>query len=190
MDTLLSPKGIDTQRKIWLAATKVVARKGIESASVTEIAKAAKITRSLIQYYLPKKSDLMIELIQFIAKEGYDYFVEQGPKLRLRSELPESLERRIRLNFDFFTTYPHYFQCFMLFFYQATYDKKCRELNTRLVSNAVAAMNEDMDDLALAERIYFSMHSSVQRCFIVDSNRPLEKALSEFIKETEQLLQS
>jgi AcrR family transcriptional regulator len=187
MKPVYSPKGLEMQRRILLAATKVVALKGIEKASVTEIARKARITRSLIQYYLPKQDRLMIELIGFIAQEGYRYFSEHDADIRCSFTMPEALEKRIRLNFQFFNAHPHYFQCFMLFFYRASYDDECRALNTRIVSTATGVMKEILKDQNLAERVYFSMNVAIQRCFIIESSQGLEEAMKMFLKDVVEM---
>lgn len=176
------------KRRILIAAAKVVALKGIEKASVTEIAKKARVTRSLIQYYLPKQQDLMVSLIELIAQEGYLFFVENDPLVKCRFKMPVALEKRIRLNFSFFAEYPHYFQCFMLFFYNASYRADCRALNTKIVNTAVAAMKESVKSEDLAERIYFAMNAAIQRCFIVESSEALDRAVARYLKEVEELL--
>ena len=188
MKVVYSPKGLEMQKRILLAATKVVALKGIEKASVTEIARKARITRSLVQYYLPKQDRLMIELITFIAQEAYQYFLKVDSEIRVRFGIPEGIEKRIRLNFRFFNEHPHYFQCFMLFFYRASYDAECRALNTRLVNTAVQVMKEAIGSQEMAEKVYFGMNVAIQRCFILENAVGLDEALTRFLKDTELLL--
>lgn len=193
----LGKKGRKARRKVLLAATKVVARKGIENASVSEIAKAAKSSRSLVPYYLPVKDDLMLSLIRFIASEAYEFFQTRQNFLDLTSDLPPDLEARILMNFEFFGENPHFFSCFMLFFYRCSYDSVCRKLNTQLVETAVRALAGALppglkrrDEIA--SEIYFRMHSEIQKSFIIDKGeasagpRPFLKSIERFLEMSEK----
>ena len=196
-----SPKGQLTRQKILRAATRVVARRGIEHASVTEISRTARTSRSLLPYYLPRQDELLITLIRFIAEEGYTYFTAAAATTPRRSrKLPAGVEHRLRLNWAFFRAHPHYFQCFMLFYFRCTYDPDCRALNTRIVETGtdafLAALREAFPRQetaglrAKAESLYFVMYSSIQRSFILGPGVGGEnvKAGSELDREGEAQL--
>ncbi len=172
-------KGQQTRDRILEAATKVVAKKGIENASVTWIAKEAKVSRGLVIYYIPDTANLLLELIRFIAAKAYTYFLNEpdikGVSEIYQSRIPFTVISRVEKNFGFFKEHPHYFQCFMLFYYRSSYDSVCRKMNNTFVETAI---NEFViaGDKTKAESVYMMMFAYIQKFFILDVK---EKRLSD-----------
>ena len=171
----LSEKGKATRDRIYEAAIHIVAKRGIENASVTLIAKEAKVSRGLVIYYIPDTSELLQTIIATIAEKAYQQFNEnESEKLKSHSrykKIPLRVFNRIEQNFNFFSHHPEYFQCFMLFYYRCTYDTKYRAINTGFYQNAILALTEPGLKYNAAE-IYISMFAYIQKLFFINANEP------------------
>ncbi|MBP5271692.1 MAG: TetR/AcrR family transcriptional regulator [Clostridia bacterium] len=74
------PKKPEERRRIRDVAFNVFARKGLESTSFSDIAKEASVSKSLVQYYFPKKEQFVSDFIdrsltitEEIIEEDLDY---------------------------------------------------------------------------------------------------------------------
>jgi AcrR family transcriptional regulator len=170
----LGKKGKETRDRILEAAAHVVSKRGIENASVTWIAKQANVSRGLVAYYIPSSDGLLLELIKFILNQAAILFSNEMPsdavaKKAVEHGVAESVVSRIEKNFNFFSQHPHYFQCFMLFYYRSSYDPQCRKLNTKIITTATQALSVQ-PNLSLAEPTYLLMFAYIQKFFILDTD--------------------
>lgn len=171
-------KGQATARTILEAAARSIAAVGIEKASITEIAKRAKVSRGLVAHHFPKKSDLFLHVIQYVANEGY-IFISQNTE-QVRKERGTELRAVIESNLVFFLTNPHYFKCFFLFYYFASISTKYRHINTQMTNvgierleTALAQLTKDNDQRKrVSEQLHRDLIAAIQKYFIVTHSEP------------------
>ena len=121
-------KGERTAKRIFEAAAECIADLGIERTSITEIAKRAKTSRALIARYLPRKADLLIEVIRHISFEGTPGMED----LPSTASAMKKLLHSVRRNFLFFSHNPHYYSCFVLLYYFSGVREDFRKLNSNI----------------------------------------------------------
>ncbi len=133
-------KGIETRNRILNAAARCITEIGIEQTSVTQIAKLAKVPRSLVARYVPKKADLLILII------------EHWRQLRVRKEIshlpPLEAEIESQTNMtDYLTTNPHFATCVILVYYYSRIDprmaKYCRQFSDSAEQGAIKRLVEE-----------------------------------------------
>ena len=75
----------DTQKKIVDISAKKFAKSGFQKTSLSDIAKAAKISKGTLFYHYPSKEDLFFVVlsqnIDSAFKEEFEYYMKQGFKL-------------------------------------------------------------------------------------------------------------
>lgn len=159
-----------TYARIVEAAITCVATIGIERTSVTEIAKAANVSRGLVAHYFPRKSEIFKVLVLSIAQRGYGYI--EGRTHGLKGS--EALAAYIDANLDFFFEHPDYFKTFSLLYYFAGIDPKYRALNTDLTTAARARIagylrqNRKAKADATAEFIHDLLVRAIQKYYVVN----------------------
>ena len=129
----LMTKGEQTALAILEAAAQCIARIGIEKTSITEIAKKADVSRGLVALYFPKKSKVFKEVVLYIAMQAY----KKIESVDVSNSARDKTLHVMRANFEFFLSRPHYFKCFMLFYYYASIDPDFRKLNTEFNDRAI-----------------------------------------------------
>jgi AcrR family transcriptional regulator len=99
------------QRKeeIINAAQKVFFEKGLQSATVDEIAESAELSKGTIYLYYKSKEDLYLAVLMRGMQLMYDMFVE---KLRTVPETLKALLSLVQVYVDFFREHRNYFRMF------------------------------------------------------------------------------
>lgn len=79
---MASPTLTDTDKRdlIRAAAFSLMMEKGFSRTSYTDIARASDCTRALVQYYFPKKDQLMVDFMQRALELGEQYACDHGLK--------------------------------------------------------------------------------------------------------------
>ncbi len=76
---------IDTQKKIINISAKRFAKSGFQKTSLSDIAKAVKISKGTLFYHYPSKEDLFFVVlshnIELAFEEEFEYYIEHGFKL-------------------------------------------------------------------------------------------------------------
>lgn len=92
-----------TQRAILRAAEKLFVRRGFAGTSVSDVASAARVTKSLIHHYFGSKRDLWME----VKRLRLAHYAEVQKELLEKSDAAEStLEESIRLLFGYLRRNP------------------------------------------------------------------------------------
>ena len=125
-------KGQKTALKILEAASRCISKKGIEKASITNIALEAEVKRPLIAYHFPKKDEIFFRVMIHISEQ---LTLALDSQKNHKKGIPELVDFS-RQYFNFFFSSPHYFHCFLLFFYQSSINKDYRSLQTKLNAKA------------------------------------------------------
>jgi AcrR family transcriptional regulator len=97
-----------TREEIMDAAIRLFARRGFLATTMSELAKAIRMTPGALYWHFPTKEDLLLatmeEVHQRYIKEFLDLFSESGRKLPARQQLQQFLQRTatfLRYNRDY-----------------------------------------------------------------------------------------
>lgn len=107
-------------------AARCIAKYGIEKSTTRKIAEMAGVSRGLVPYYVPKRADLLFQVIQFIFRKIKSQATTDIKDLKGA----EKILAAFRINFEQFLGQPHYYACFLLSYYYANFDKKFTKLHT------------------------------------------------------------
>jgi AcrR family transcriptional regulator len=116
----------DTKAMILETAAKCIARHGIEKSTTRKIAEMAGVSRGLVPYYIPKREDLLFQVIQHI-------FETVRAETKARNESLTGMEMLLsvlRTNFEEFLGRREYYACFLLSYYYCNFNKKFLKLHT------------------------------------------------------------
>jgi len=117
---------LNTKDKILQTAARCIATQGIERTTTRRIAEMAGVSRGLVPYYIPKRKDLLFEVINYIFR------TVQSKARKNIADLTgvDFLLVALRTNFEEFLGKPHYYACFLLSYYYAHFNKKFLKLHT------------------------------------------------------------
>jgi TetR/AcrR family transcriptional regulator, transcriptional repressor for nem operon len=90
-------RAVRTREEIMEVAIRLFARRGFLATTMSELAKAIRMTPGALYWHFPTKEDLLLatmdELHQRYVKEFIDLFSEEGRKLPARKQLVQFLQR-------------------------------------------------------------------------------------------------
>ncbi len=191
-------KGERTAKRIFEAAAECIADLGIERTSITEIAKRAKTSRALIARYLPKKADLLLEVIRHISFEGTPGMEDLPASAPAIKKILHSIER----NFLFFSHNPHYYSCFVLLYYFSGVRDDLRKLNNDIYRHFIDRTALYLSDFskekrrrwnhediqALSESIYSELEGALLSYFSMIESRHRAKFLKRHLRAIQRKL--
>jgi AcrR family transcriptional regulator len=136
-------KGQRTAKSILHAVAECVSKLGIEKTSVTEIAKHARVSRSLVAKYFPKKKHIFKSAILSILDEGYNSIEIE------KSDWPaqEQIVHIALSNFIFFQKNKAYLHCMLLLYYYSAIRLDFKEINTATIERAIQRLSVPMSKL-------------------------------------------
>jgi AcrR family transcriptional regulator len=141
----------NTREAVLRAAIGCISNYGIEKTTVSAIAKKAKITRSLVSYYLPKKENLLLEVMRYISASIQTSVEEQV----INTLDPfDQLIARIQTNLVYFLENPDHANCYNLFYYYAGVSPDFKEWNSTIAFRAREKIQK------LVEKIKSKFHSN------------------------------
>jgi AcrR family transcriptional regulator len=165
------------ESNILEAASLSIGEIGIESSSITEIAKRANVSRSLVAHYFPKKASLLKNVIIYISKRAYTQIESPSPKLSDEKLVLEIAKK----NLNFFLNHPHYYHCFMIFYHYSAIKSDLRKLNTELFDRAIFRIENlltsrkpaigSKEARFIAEQIYNEYFFGIQRHFTLNQKK-------------------
>jgi len=133
-------KGIETRNRIINAAAECIATLGLEKASITAIAKRAHVPRSLVARYIPKKTDLLVNIIEFWKSQNSIETTSSLPPLEQQIEFVVENTRYLEQN-------PQFATCVMLVYYYSSIDKRmatyCREFSDGAEQLSIKFLNDE-----------------------------------------------
>ena len=119
-------KGWETRSKILGAAAACIAEIGTDKTTVTQIAKRAAVPRSLVARYIPKKADLLINVIEFWDKQRIIKETPDLPPFEREVEALQDMTQYLEWN-------PHFATAVLLVYYYSRIDPRmaryCREFS-------------------------------------------------------------
>lgn len=178
-------KGQKTAQKIVEAAARCISTLGVEKTSVTNIAKEAELKRSLIAYHFPKKAEIFYKVILNITQS----IVEARAQSTMGTQGREKLEKTLMSYADFFFDNPHYFNCYLHFYYMASIDDKYRKLNDTITKNAYDILKDSIGEILkldginytdqmignFADLVYQQLLGVIMRYYTTNHNSTLEQ---------------
>jgi len=119
------------RRKIQIleSAIQTYTTLGIEYVSYEDIARAAGISRPLVQHHFPDKKELFISVVKLIRAQFQELAVEGLSK---QSEPVGQLKEYIRATFYWFEKWPAHAHVWLYFFYLCPLDPELKRLHTEL----------------------------------------------------------
>lgn len=133
-------KGVDTRNRILFAAAECISNLGIEKTSITAIANRARVPRSLVARYIPKKTDLLVNIIEFWKSQGIVQTTPSLPPLEQEIEAHVETTRYLELN-------PQFASCVILVYYYSSIDPRmaayCREFSDGAEQRSIKFLIEE-----------------------------------------------
>ena len=99
-------KDLDKQRRMKEAMVRLILREGIDGASVSKIAREAGVSPATIYIYYSSKEEMLSEVFQEYAHQGYRYLMH---RLRPGMEAGELIEAIVRGYFEYTVQYEEVF---------------------------------------------------------------------------------
>jgi AcrR family transcriptional regulator len=115
--------------QILEAAIRTYVRRGIEGTTYEEIAKAAKVSRPLVQHYF-KDKDALFEMVAKYIRANFQELAVQA--IEKAATPREKLERYVGALFVWVKKYPFHAKVWNLIYYYAAVDKNFRKVHTEL----------------------------------------------------------
>lgn len=122
-------KSDETKLKILDAAIDTYADLGINYVSYEDIARAAGITRPLIQHYFPDKKELFLTAMKYVRAQMQTVAVE---RIQAIEKPLEQFKEYVRSNFYSFEKKPNLMRAWMFFYYICASDPSFRAHHVKL----------------------------------------------------------
>ena len=173
----MASKSEKTRERILNATVYCVTHLGVERTSHAQIAKRAKVSRSLVAHYFPSKSKMFPEVIRYVAANAYAFFQAHEESTDPKTTIYDRLQR----NLEYFTKNPDHYKCIVLLYYRSAIDSSYRKINTILVEAAVKGLEEPLKvvlhpELArqVAESLHNELIASIQKFYMIEHNEQAE----------------
>ncbi|CAG0964933.1 HTH-type transcriptional regulator AcrR [Flavobacteriales bacterium] len=176
----------ESKTKIISVALKLFSKKGFENTSISDIAKAAKISKGLTYNYFKSKDELLEETLLFILSKVVEV-LKEGKKVK---NPYKRLEFMIRTNFELVKKEPDFWKMFIVLSLQL--DKKSKAAKilkdywSKLFENAIEIFKEmgHKNYIEMAHQ-YGAMMDGLSLQFILlnDPAFPLDETLEKIIKQ-------
>ncbi|MCB0403642.1 MAG: TetR/AcrR family transcriptional regulator [Bdellovibrionales bacterium] len=124
-------KGDLRKLEIVLGAVRLIATRGADQVTLDSVGKGLGVRRSHVAYYFATREELIESVIQLIIATGQDILIETVKTARTPRE---GIEKHVEGHCEWLRKYPEHAAVMLMFYYQCTYDKKMRALNTEIRS--------------------------------------------------------
>ena len=176
----------ESKTKIIAVALQLFSKKGFENTSISDIAKAAGISKGLTYNYFKSKDELLEATLLFILRNVVEVF----EKRQLLTDPFKRLEFFIRTNFELLKKEPDFWKMFIVLSLQL--DKKSKAAKIlkdywgRLFENAINIFKEMGHEnyLEMAYQYGAMMDGlSMQYILLNDPSFPFDETLEKVIKQ-------
>lgn len=125
-------KGRRSRALVFESAVKIIARDGMQALTVRGIAKEAGLSIGGVQFHLPKKEDVLFEIIQYVFKV---LPAEEIKKLGEYTGL-EYLIELLEMNYKMLIEKNEFYHVVLISYYYTQVDERFRELHAKNFENA------------------------------------------------------
>jgi AcrR family transcriptional regulator len=181
----VSSKGERRKRQIIEAGISIFSKKGFESTNYDDLAKACKISRSLVHHHFADKNELLITTIRY-TREHFQRWVVVG--MGDSRDPHEILERYIQFTLSWAPNNKELGHLWLLYFYQCGVSPELKQLNTEFVDTGRHRIGQILllglqlkkfeFDFGEIEQICWQIQNMLMGCIISleTENRTIEQA--------------
>lgn len=132
-------KGERTKLALIESGITYIAQFGLESASISNLAQHAGVSRPLFSHYFPQKDALFQDAAEYISLHAQSYVATHvGDHHSFRRRLWSY----VTVNLDWVMTFPHHFKFWILLLFTCTYSEKWSQFNAQLKTSARLRIEE------------------------------------------------
>ncbi len=136
-------KGEKSRHRIIEATISSISKYGFEEASISIIAKIAKVNKGLIVHYFKSRDELVMEAINYVAILGAQV---TETLIKNTEEAVDPIEKYLYATFEWMTNYPEHAHLIILLFPRASYDVKSRNRAQKLYQTSWDRIEKMLQD--------------------------------------------